>query len=963
MDTEKKYVYIEDSGAVTWAPLINEIPTELFYRGKTLTHEEFVNIILTQATQSNYTATALQTFFTNLKTIIKNNFTNQFKLVASYTKHFDESTWSPWENDLYSFTIPVSEHKVVAPGEPEAPSHIDTEMFIVDAQGAKEVFQVAISEDGTVRCYTDNPESVGYVIVRNAGRAYNYAAIDIPATDIVGLKEAVLSYTKDPLDALENSFETEINKIVSTSTTPWPTNVSLQPGSKNVTAYSQFAWKDAEGKAIHSTYAKLEDHTALENAFNMIVTEEAVDASEQTCTGVVYAYTDINGSVIHKTYAKEADMQGLKDSYDIINGKYNKVVKLANDLDEQVQDLDQQVKDFDESFTELTKTVNNNKAELDKKIEALQKTAEEHSGYISDLQTDVGDINDAIGTTTYNGDSLTAAIAALQTDVDNIETSIGATDYIGDSLTAAIATLQTEVAAFDEAAEKKHNELLEKIQANTEAIAKESGAYDDEIAALNTAVTNITNITIPGIEEDIKTINGKIGNANIGDDTTLTAAINALQSQIGGTALQGSILQNIDALRTAVGDSSKGLVKDVSDLQSTVNNTSTGLVSQVNGLQGKVTALENLLNGTDTEGGVDVGDNIVTQITTLQETVSIIDGTTIPAVKKDVKALQDQYAAIALKAKNAEEYAGQALAKAGEAVTAANDAKENVSGAVKNAADALKTAGSANTTADNANKAAQEAQKAATQAEKDAAQAKSDAAKATALLDTVNILNARVGKGITGKSLTDVINALQEAHNALDTAVTVDLNTKVAALQTTVGDSNGGLVQALNTLDNNYNALNTAVTGTDGIISTVNTLKDQIGNVNTKDTVLYNIKSLQTDVSGINNKIGSSSLGSGVTVTSAIVGLRSTVSNNATFITNLNKQINNDTDGLVKSMATAVTNINTLSGYFTNGVANNATNANTIKVSGASYNGYYEIVISNSAPTNAASNVITFVLE
>ena len=187
-------------GNVTWVPGLIDYDASLFYRGKTVTNDEFNTLFLRQAYQGNYITDSLSELFqTHLGTAIRRKFTTDFNLIPSYVKTFGTEDWGTKQEDGYYYiTIPASEHgfELDAVGASTLDKmNIDTEMYLLDeAEGTfYEVTQVETDTDNTVTIYTDDNTLSGFVVIRTNDKAYALASATVDASQITGLAKVALS--------------------------------------------------------------------------------------------------------------------------------------------------------------------------------------------------------------------------------------------------------------------------------------------------------------------------------------------------------------------------------------------------------------------------------------------------------------------------------------------------------------------------------------------------------------------------------------------------------------------------------------------------------------------------------------------------------------------------------------------------------------------------------------------------
>lgn len=189
---------VDINGKITWLPGLIDHDASAFYRGKTVTNEEFNQLFLRDVYQGNYITDSLSELFnTHLKTAIYRSFTTDFNLVPSYVKSFGLSDWGTLQSDGYYYiTITAEEHGFEPDEEAEdiGRMNIDTEMYLLGTDGKfYEVTQVDTDPDNTVRIYTDDNTLSGFVVIRTNDKAYALASVEIDASQIKGLADVATS--------------------------------------------------------------------------------------------------------------------------------------------------------------------------------------------------------------------------------------------------------------------------------------------------------------------------------------------------------------------------------------------------------------------------------------------------------------------------------------------------------------------------------------------------------------------------------------------------------------------------------------------------------------------------------------------------------------------------------------------------------------------------------------------------
>ena len=189
---------VDISGKITWLPGLIDYDASAFYRGKTVTNEEFNQLFLRDVYQGNYITDSLTELFEkHLGTAIYRSFTTDFKLVPSYVKSFGTTDWGNLQEDGYYYITITAEEHGFKPAEEELDldkMNIDTEMYLLGSDGRfYEVPQVDTESDNTVRLYTDDNTLSGFVVIRTNDKAYALATEEIEASQVKGLANVATS--------------------------------------------------------------------------------------------------------------------------------------------------------------------------------------------------------------------------------------------------------------------------------------------------------------------------------------------------------------------------------------------------------------------------------------------------------------------------------------------------------------------------------------------------------------------------------------------------------------------------------------------------------------------------------------------------------------------------------------------------------------------------------------------------
>jgi hypothetical protein len=111
----------------------------------------------------------------------------------------------------------------------------------------------------------------------------------------------------------------------------------------------------------------------------------------------------------------------------------------------------------------------------------------------------------------------------------------------------------------------------------------EAGAHQEQLYAILSAIkANVEAGTASSLE--IQALQTAVGDETEG----LVKDVADLQTAVGDET--AGLLADVDALETTVGDETAGLVKDVADLKTAVGDETAGIVKDVDDLQAKVAA-------------------------------------------------------------------------------------------------------------------------------------------------------------------------------------------------------------------------------------------------------------------------------------------------------------------------------------------------------------------------------------
>lgn len=213
---------INTAGKVSWKPGLIDYNPNIFYRGKTVTNDEFNNLFMRQGTQSNYTADSLAELINNkLATIIRRQVSNDFNLVTSYIKVFTQETWGTLQADGYYYiSIPATEHGFIKDStSTDSTVDVSIQMCLLDTTTGLffDVDQIEVDDENNVKIYTDDNTLTGFVVIGINSKAYAITNTYIDASQITGLADVATTGDYNDLvntpTATIAGHTTELNNI------------------------------------------------------------------------------------------------------------------------------------------------------------------------------------------------------------------------------------------------------------------------------------------------------------------------------------------------------------------------------------------------------------------------------------------------------------------------------------------------------------------------------------------------------------------------------------------------------------------------------------------------------------------------------------------------------------------------------------------------------------------------------
>lgn len=259
-----------------------------------------------------------------------------------------------------------------------------------------------------------------------------------------------------------------------------------------------------------------------------------------------------------------------------------------------ITDTNKLLKYIGTSGTDANFKIINSTAQIDADISDLRAAVTSYGTAISDLQTVVGAPKD--GDVAATGLHLT--IEQLQTSTNNQINSL--TNTVNTNKTNIEKTLSNEVIRA-KAAEKANANNITSLNTAVEDLDNtkaEQSALNQEVQDRQSAI-NTVNGEITGVKNRVSTLEGHVGSATSGLLKDVADLKSTTSSQ--GTAISdlrddhdalaetvSTACTDITNLKTTVGDSNSGLVKDVADLKTAVSGNDEDILA----LQNRATEIE-----------------------------------------------------------------------------------------------------------------------------------------------------------------------------------------------------------------------------------------------------------------------------------------------------------------------------------------------------------------------------------
>jgi hypothetical protein len=289
-------VIIDPTGDIVWKPIITDHDSNIFYRGKTVTNQEFNDLFIKQVYQANYTADTLAVLLKqHLGTAIGRKFESDYKLVHSYIHLIaTEADWGERKEDGYYYiTIPASKHGFQPSLDAaEKGINIDTELYLQDPETKEyfEVLQIYTDIDNTVLLYTDDPRTIGVAVIRSNERAYALTGATLTTAQITDIAEVARTNSYNSLYDLPDITDMAKNTKAITDIIGGVTVVKNAKNAEYVTGYINNIPLDTifeKGSSVvkNATHADKADY-----ATNAGTADEAVHASNaDNATNADYA--------------------------------------------------------------------------------------------------------------------------------------------------------------------------------------------------------------------------------------------------------------------------------------------------------------------------------------------------------------------------------------------------------------------------------------------------------------------------------------------------------------------------------------------------------------------------------------------------------------------------------------------------------------------------------------------------
>lgn len=367
---------------------------------------------------------------------------------------------------------------------------------------------------------------------------WNPAEVDIVAiSDELNLRQPKQLSAPITVDGTEQTLVEDTLSAINTLAATNKTSIGTLNNLTTIAKSNLVAAINEVKDSIPNIDSKV-NYTDLASAFD---TEAAYTAGDYVIyNNKIYKFTTDHGAgdwdITQVVLVKiTEDIKAIRQS---VTTNTSDITTLKSDVSGIKTDLYTSTTGIKDKVTALDTTVNNSSTGLVTKVSTLESNVSALTEDVNTLKTDVNDVTTGLKT----------RVSTLETNVDTITEDI---DDPTTGLKPRVSTLETDVDNLNTTVNDSSTGLVTKVDA-LETIVD---ALDDDI-----------NDSTTGLKIKVAT--------NTDNITTNAANIASLQTTVGthgsgGTAGTG-LCEDVDTLKTVVGNSSSGLVKDVNDLKTTV---------------------------------------------------------------------------------------------------------------------------------------------------------------------------------------------------------------------------------------------------------------------------------------------------------------------------------------------------------------------------------------------------------
>lgn len=287
----------------------------------------------------------------------------------------------------------------------------------------------------------------------------------------------------------------------------------------------------------------------------------------------LYAYDNLRGL---PTFLKD-----LSDNMSILDGAYATVNGLIDSLDSRLTTAENTLEDLSPESIEDYKI----------RLDALEKKVVINTNAIKDINTRIGTINAQINSINVEQGVQNGRLDALESLTGNHTTRLNDISAGLTQVTSRVSTLETccenvqhEISDMQSDI-NGFNDDLTVLATQFETV---SGLVNDLTDLVNSLQLDVVSQRLNDIDTAINAINSDLGDVDYSSiSNTISGAIVELADRIASVEPSGieQLQEDVNTLKTTVGDNNSGLVKNVNDLQTTVGDVQSGLIKDVDVLE------------------------------------------------------------------------------------------------------------------------------------------------------------------------------------------------------------------------------------------------------------------------------------------------------------------------------------------------------------------------------------------